>query len=130
MGYTGALPIHNSGVNLSNIIGAASTACCVNTNAVITGAEATAVLNVVQDVTPDIEDTLASVVTKKPEFDAVFLVTGIVKDDIISLDAATDGLITCLISRTPTSHMPDATIEKDLIDTAFNTTKTAYGIPL
>jgi len=87
-------------------------------------------LSVVADVTPDIQATLTSVVTQKPVFDSVFLVTGIVKNDIISLDSATDSLVNCLIGRTPASLQGPALGVKATIDTAFDNTKTAYGIPL
>ncbi|KAI8985415.1 hypothetical protein BDB01DRAFT_759343 [Pilobolus umbonatus] len=125
-GYTVALSIHNKGLALNTKITDARTACCINTGVVITGDEATAVLTVVQGLSPDIQSTLTSVINKKPEFDAVPLATNILKNDIITLDASTDGLIECLISRSPASHLTAANAEKATIDAAFDAAKAAY----
>jgi hypothetical protein len=77
---------------------------------------------------PEIEGALSSIVTKKPEFDAIFLATALVKGDIKNLDSQTKALDTCLVAATPADYLDAANGYVTRIDNAFATAKTAYGI--
>jgi hypothetical protein len=71
---------------------------------------------------------LTSIVTKKPQFDAILLATALVKTDIKNLDTQTKALDTCLVAKTPASHLAAANALVAQINTSFATAKTAYGI--
>lgn len=85
-------------------------------------------LGVVATVVPEIEGALTSITTKKPEFDAIFLATTLVKGDIKNLDTQLKTLDTCLVAVTPAQYLDDANAYVERVDSAFATTKTAYGI--
>lgn len=126
-GYSGALAIHNKEQVLETRLKKAGTDCCAFTGTVTTE-EADAVLNTVSTLVPQVSAALTSIVTKKSQFDAIFLATSLVKSDIKNLDSQTKTLDTCLLAKTPASHLTAANALVDQINTSFATAKTAYGI--
>ncbi|KAG2230233.1 hypothetical protein BDF21DRAFT_343698 [Thamnidium elegans] len=128
-GYSGALNIHDEEQVLEARLKTAGTSCCA-VSAVASTADADAFLDVVDTMVPLVQGALTSIVTKKPEFDAIFLATTIVKTDIKNLNNQANQLLdNCLFDVTPPSHTAIATTHVAAIKSAFATAKTAYGIP-
>ncbi|GAA5808292.1 hypothetical protein MFLAVUS_001682 [Mucor flavus] len=129
LGYPGAMDIHNKEQVLEQRLTTAGTTCCA-VNTVATTADADDFLGVVNTMVPLVQGALTSIVAKKPEFDAIFLATAIVKTDIKNLnDQANQLLDNCLFDVTPPSHTAIATAYVSDIKSAFTTAKSAYGIP-
>ncbi|CAO0800581.1 unnamed protein product [Mucor circinelloides] len=126
-GYSGALAIHNKEQILETRLKKAGTDCCA-VSGTVTTEEADAVLSTVTTLVPQVTSALTSIVTKKPQFDAIFLATALVKSDIKNLDTQTKTLDTCLIAKTPASHLAAANALVAQINTSFASAKTAYGI--
>jgi hypothetical protein len=126
-GYSAALAIHEKEKVLETRLKKAGTDCCA-VSVTITTEEADAVLGVVTTLVPEVVASLNSIVVKKPEFDAIFLATALVKGDIKNLDSQTKALDTCLINKTPASHLPAANDLIAQIDASFASAKQAYGI--
>ncbi|GAN11327.1 hydrophobic surface binding protein [Mucor ambiguus] len=126
-GYSGALAIHNKEQVLETRLKKAGTDCCAFTGTVTTE-EADAVLNTVSALVPQVSAALTSIVTKKPQFDAILLATTLVKSDIKNLDSQTKTLDTCLLAKTPASHLTAANALVTQINNSFASAKTAYGI--
>jgi hypothetical protein len=78
-------------------------------------------------LTSQIITTLSTIVTKKPVFDSVSLVTPLVKGDIISLHSKTVIIINCLISVTPTDLLATAQGYANQIESAFQAAIAAYA---
>jgi hypothetical protein len=126
-GYSAALAIHNKEKVLEDRLIKAGTDCCA-VSGTVNSEEADAVIAVVTNLVPEVEDVLDAIVVKKPEFDAIFLATALVKGDIKNLDGQTKTLDTCLVNKTPASHLPAANDLVGRINTAFAAAKTAYGV--
>ncbi|CAO0800093.1 unnamed protein product [Mucor circinelloides] len=126
-GYTGALAVHNKEQVLETRLKKAGTDCCAVAGTV-TAEEADAVIATVTTLVPQVTAALSSIVTKKPEFDAIFLATALVKTDIKNLDTQTKTLDTCLIAKTPASHLAAANALVTQINNSFASAKTAFGI--
>lgn len=127
-GYSGATAIHTKEQALETLLKKAGTSCCVTTGAVITAEEATAVLGVVGGLAPKVVAALNAIQTKKPDFDAIFLATLLVKGDIKNLDTQTKTLDTCLLARTPPANVDQANTLVATINNAFAAAKKTYGI--
>jgi hypothetical protein len=124
------LAIHEKEQVLEARLTTAGNSCCA-VSQVVTSADADAFLGVVEDMVPLIQGALASIVTKKPEFDAIFLATTLVKADIKNLNIKSNNLLdTCLFRVTPTDYIPIANQYVGNIKTAFASARTAYGITL
>ncbi|GAA5799428.1 hypothetical protein EDC94DRAFT_557010 [Helicostylum pulchrum] len=129
-GIIAANKIHTLEQVLETRLKKAGTDCCADIGA-ITLPEADAVLSTVEVLVPKVTGALSAIVTKKSQFDAVFLATALVKKDIAALDTQTKTLDTCLIAKTPTdppSYLEAANGYVAEIDSAFSAAKTAYGI--
>ncbi|GAA5805031.1 hypothetical protein HPULCUR_010544 [Helicostylum pulchrum] len=126
--YPGAITIHNKEQILEQRLTTAGNTCCA-VNIVAATADANAFLSVVNTMVPLVQGALASIVSKRPEFDAIFLATSIVKTDIKNLNNQANQLLdNCLFDVTPPSHTAIATTHVTVIKSAFATAKTAYGI--
>ncbi|KAI7900775.1 hydrophobic surface binding protein A-domain-containing protein, partial [Cokeromyces recurvatus] len=126
-GYPAALAVHNKEQQLETRLKKAGTDCCAIASTFNTE-EADAVLAVISNLVPDVTASLTSIVNKKPEFDAILLATVLVKGDIKNLDTQTKTLDTCLIAKTPSTHIDQANAYVADINNAFSSAKTAYGI--
>ncbi|KAG2190887.1 hypothetical protein INT46_002157 [Mucor plumbeus] len=126
-GYGGAFAIHSKEQVLETRLKKAGTDCCA-VSGTVTAEEADAVLAVVNTLVPQVSAALTSIVTKKPQFDAILLATALVKSDIKNLDTQTKTLDTCLIAKTPASHLTAANALVAQINASFATAKTVYGI--
>ncbi|KAI8976505.1 hypothetical protein BDB01DRAFT_349409 [Pilobolus umbonatus] len=126
-GYSGALTIQDKTKTLEDILDTSTKACCIE-GVTMTTEEIVVVLDVFKSITPPIQSTLRSVITKKPDFDSVPLATNVIKKEISALDTVTDKLIQCLIERTPALYLPPINAQKTMIDTAFDHTKDIYGL--
>ena len=121
------MAVHNKEQVLETRLKKAGTDCCAVAGTV-TAEEADAVIATVTTLVPQVTAALSSIVTKKPEFDAIFLATALVKTDIKNLDTQTTTLDTCLIAKTPASHLTAANALVTQINNSFASAKTAYGI--
>lgn len=122
------MDIHNKEQVLEQRLTKAGTTCCA-VNTVATTADANDFLGVVNTMVPLVQGALTSIVAKKPEFDAIFLATSIVKTDIKNLNNQANQLLdNCLFDVTPPSHTAIATAHVNAIKSAFTTAKSAYGI--
>ncbi|KAI8975157.1 hydrophobic surface binding protein A-domain-containing protein [Mycotypha africana] len=126
-GYSGAIAIHTKEQVLETKLKQAGTDCCA-VSGTVTDEEAQAVLAVVSDLVPDVTAALASIVSKKSQFDAILLATTLVKNDIKNLDSQTNTLDTCLLAKTPSAYKTQANGLVTQISNAFASAKSAYGI--
>lgn len=118
--------IHASEQTLESLIQTATSDCC--TISTISDEEANAILAVVEDLVPDIVSTLATLDSKKPQFDAVLLATLIVKTDIKNLDTKTTSLDICLLAACPTGLQTTCQDLMDQVNAAFDTSEIVWGI--
>jgi hypothetical protein len=125
MGYSGALAVQSQETTLENKLTTAGTSCCKTTTTVSTE-DANAVLAEVAIITPHITATLNTIITKKPVFDSVFLVTPLVKGDINSLHTKTSKVINCLIAATPSDLAGTAQQYATTVENAFQAAIAAY----
>jgi hypothetical protein len=77
---------------------------------------------------PQVTGSLSSISAKKPQFDAIFLATGLVKNAIKNLNGGTTTLDTCLINKTPAAYLATANGYVTQINAAFASTRQTYGI--
>ena len=126
-GYAGALAIHTKEQTLETLLKKAGTDCCAVTS-VVSDEEAVAVLDVVEDLVPQVEGALTSISDKKSQFDAIVLATTLVKGDIGRLHTQTSALDTCLVAVTPSLYLTEANGYVDRIEAAFEAAETVYGI--
>ncbi|GAA5804778.1 hypothetical protein EDC94DRAFT_620250 [Helicostylum pulchrum] len=130
VGIIGANKIHTLEQVLETRLKKAGTDCCVQIGA-ITLPEADAVLATVEVLVPKVTSALSAITSKKSQFDAIFLATAIVKNDIKALDTQTKTLDACLIAKTPIdppSYLITANGYVTEINNAFSAARSAYGI--
>ncbi|KAI8380747.1 hypothetical protein BD560DRAFT_444446 [Blakeslea trispora] len=126
-GYAGALSVHNSEQALETNLGTAITSCCKQKVAV-TEEEAVAVFKTIDGLVPKIENTLASLVSKKPDFANILLALNIVKTDVKNLDTKTASLTACLVAAAPSNYADRAKTYTTKVNAAFAAAKAAYGV--
>jgi hypothetical protein len=126
-GYLGALTVQTQESNLESKLTTAgsSSGCCVGT--VVSDEDADAVIAEVDPLTGQIEAALQAIINKKSVFDAVPLVTPLVKGDISSLRAKTTTVSNCLIAATPADKAGVAQGYVDRINAAFAAATAAYA---
>ncbi|KAI8877230.1 hypothetical protein K501DRAFT_337570 [Backusella circina FSU 941] len=125
MGYSGALAVQSQETTLETKLTTAGTSCCKTTTTVSTE-DANAVLAEVAIITPHITAALSTIVTKKPVFDSVFLVTPLVKNDVNNLHTKTSKVINCLIAATPADLAATAQGYATTVENAFQAAIAAY----
>lgn len=125
-GYAGALKVQTEETKLENYLDSAKSACTIS--GTVSDTDAQTILAQVDTLVPKVESALSSIVTKKPDFDKVLLVTALVTKDIKNLKTKTDALDNALLSATPASYKDQANAYVARINKAFADAYTAYGI--
>ncbi|KAI8885977.1 hypothetical protein K501DRAFT_270225 [Backusella circina FSU 941] len=125
-GYIGALTVQSQESTLETKLSTAGTDCCKVT-IVVSEEDANAVIAEIAPLTTQITTTLSTIVTKKPVFDSVALVTPLVKGDITSLHSKTVIIINCLLAVTPTDLLATAQGYANQIESAFQAAIAAYA---
>ncbi|KAI8891206.1 hypothetical protein K501DRAFT_265076 [Backusella circina FSU 941] len=120
-GYAGGLAIQNQEQTLESRITTAGTDCCSITT--ISNDDIDAILSETDSLTPQFIAALDSIVDKKPVFDSVPIIAGLIKNDINVLHTKTGVLIDCLVDITQ-SMLPDFATE---IEAAFQRAMDAYA---
>ncbi|KAG2174901.1 hypothetical protein INT43_005963 [Umbelopsis isabellina] len=126
-GYGGALKIAGDSNTLQTDVKKATTDCGAITGTV-SDSDATAVLNEVAILVPQVQATLQSIVSKKSVFASVPLVTPLVTGQLTALQKETASLDSCLLSHTPSDQTATAQGYITQINTAFTSACSAYGV--
>lgn len=125
-GFAGLLSVHSKVQTVVSQLQKAEADCCV-LSTVISTEEADAVLAALTSLVPDVEGTMASFVTKKPQFQSFQLsAVSMIKSDIISMHTKHTPLNTCLLSVEPPISIPEQKSLLDRIEAAYVYAENAY----
>lgn len=124
-GGSGALAVHNKGQGLETHLKKAG-ADCGEVAGTVTAKEADAVIATVSTLVSQATVALSSIVTKKPEFDAILLATALIRSDIKNLDTQTKTFDSCLFTKTPAFHLTTVSALVTQINSSSYSAKTVY----
>lgn len=125
-GFAGLLSVHSKVQTVVTQLQKAGTDCCAITTTITTD-EANAVLAALMSLVPDVEGTMTSFVTKKPQFASFQLsAVSMIKSDIISMHTKHTPLNTCLLSVEPPILIPEQKSLFDRIEAAYIYAERAY----